>query len=332
MRGAWILGLGGILVTAAAGCGGDDAGEATNGAITDEASPPGQTTQGAPIDVPGDGAGTEGRASIPALARPGSSIGTTPGADPAPDPDPGAGTPPATPPPPTAGSAGPKPAGGCAITKDANGFFTRNSGKGSYVGYVPASYDPNAPMRLVIGLHGCGDNAQNFATWAVNPASTRATQTHLGISLGSETGSGGCWSSADDPKVLAAVDDFAKCFWVHQAKVTIAGYSSGGNVAYRVGLKNAARFAGILIENSTASGAGNPVPTLLAGAARKIPVAHRAHTGDTVYPIATVRNDWASLKAAGFPVTTSEVAGGHDGTSADWADWLLPRSAGWVAP
>jgi hypothetical protein len=102
-------------------------------------------------------------------------------------------------------------------------------------------------------------------------------------------------------------------------------------------MKNASRFAGILIANSTISGAGNPVATLLAGASRKIPVAHRAHTGDTVFPLATVKADWAkadwaTIKAAGFPLTTSEVAGTHDGTSQDWSGWLLPQSAAFVAP
>lgn len=326
MRRALLLGIAGVLGMAAMGCGGDDVDEGTNDTLATEANPPSQTTQGAPLDDPSTGGGAQTGKPTTGSPKP----GTDPGADPDPgtDPDPDPGTPP----PPAAGGPGPKPTGTCSITKDANGFFTRNSGKGSYVGYVPASYDPNTPMRLVIGLHGCGDNAQNFATWGVNPAATRATQTHIGISLGSETGSGGCWSSADDPKVLAAVDDLAKCFWVHKSKVTIAGYSSGGNVAYRVGMKNASRFAGILIENSTMSGAGNPVATLLAGAARKINVAHRAHTGDTVYPLTTVKADWASIKAAGFPITTSEVAGTHDGTSQDWSGWLIPQSSSWVAP
>lgn len=323
MRRATILGIVGVIGMTALGCGGEDADEGTTDSVTSESSPPSQETNAAPLDDP---RGKGGQTGTPVSGSPTPGTKPDPGADPDPDPDPG------TPPPPPAGGPGPKPAGGCTITKDANGFFTRNSGKGSYVGYVPAAFDPNTPMRLVIGLHGCGDNAQNFATWAVNPASTRATQTHLGISLGSETGSGGCWSSADDPKVLAAVDDLAKCFWVHKSKVTIAGYSSGGNVAYRVGMKNAARFAGILIENSTMSGAGNPVATLLAGAARKIAVAHRAHTSDTVYPLATVKADWAKIEAAGFPLTTSEVAGTHDGTWQDWANWLLPQSAAFVAP
>ena len=229
--------------------------------------------------------------------------------------------------------AGPKPTGTCSVTKDSAGFFTRTSSKSSYVAYVPASYTGSQPVRLIVGLHGCGDSAMNFATWGVNPYDTRTGQEHIGISIGGKDGS--CWSmGVDDEKVLAAVDDISKCFWVHQKKVVIAGFSSGGQLAYRVGLDKASRFAGIIIEDSALYAAGsNPSPdTLLANAAWKVNIAHRTHTSDTVFPLAEVKADWTKTKAAGFPLQTSETAGGHDGVSADWATWLIPQSAAFTAP
>ncbi len=287
--------------------------------------PPRQTTDGVPLPNSGDpsGGGDPTRQGIAGGSSSGSTSGAPPAKTPDPTPDPG--------PAPTPGGPGPKPAGGCTITKDANGFFTRNSGKGTYVAYVPSSYDANTPMRAIVGLHGCGDTALNFASWGINPGATRASQTHIGISVGSETGTSACWASADDPKVIAAIDDLSKCFWIHQSKITIAGYSSGGHVAYRVGLQNAGRFAGIIIENSSLSGSGNAT-TLLAGASRKISIAHRAHTSDTSYPIANVKSDWTKITAAGFPLATSEVAGTHDGTTQDWANWLIPQSDPFSVP
>lgn len=253
-----------------------------------------------------------------------------PGSNPAPT------TPtPTTPPPatPTGPNPGPKPSGTCSVTKDADGFFVRNSGKGDYVAYVPASYTGNEPMRAIVGMHGCGDNMANFARWGVNPSATRATQNHIGISLGSETGNNKCWSmGGDDAKVLAAVQDLSKCFWIHQAKVTIAGFSSGGQLAYRVGLKNANAFAGILIENSSLYAADSNPDALLVNAARKISIAHRARTSDSVFPISKVKGDWTKTTNAGFPLQTSELAGGHDGSSADWSGFLIPASATWSMP
>lgn len=224
---------------------------------------------------------------------------------------------------------GPPPTTTCVITKDKDGFFTRSSNKSSYVAYVPASYT-GQPMRVIVGLHGCGDSALNWASWGINPYNTRTTQTHIGISIGSRDGQ--CWSlGTDDDKALAAVDDLAQCFYVNQKKVVLAGFSSGGDLSYKVGLQKASRFAGILIEESSLYGAGNGT-TLLAGASWKLNIAHRHHTSDPVYPIAKVKADWVKIKAAGFPLVTSETAGTHDGVSEDWADWLIPQSKNWTSP
>jgi poly(3-hydroxybutyrate) depolymerase len=226
--------------------------------------------------------------------------------------------------------AGPPPTTSCTITKDSNGFFTRTSSEGSYVAYVPASYN-GEPMRVIVGLHGCGDNAYNFATWGVNPYATRSTQNHIGLSIGGRDGT--CWNTSgdDDAKVMAAVEDIATCFYVHQRKVVLAGFSSGGDLTFRVGLRNASSFAGLLIEDSSLYGTGDG-PALLSAAAWKLPMAHRHHTSDPVYPIVQVRADWLLIKAAGFPLVTSETAGGHDGVTEDWADWLIPQSRNWTSP
>lgn len=233
--------------------------------------------------------------------------------------------PPAPPVQPPADDPGPPPAG-CTVKKDADGFFVRSSPKGEYVGYVPKAYT-GKPMRLLVGLHGCGDDARNFAEWGVNPYETRDDQEHIGISVDGASGSDNCWSQSDADKVLAAIDDVAKCFYVHKQKVVIAGFSSGGILAYGVGLKNASRFAGILIESSALPGNVD-----LSKAAWKLPVAHVAHRDDEVFPLAKVRDGWKRLKDAGFSVQTTEVDGGHDGTSEDWAGWLIPKMAGWTVP
>jgi predicted esterase len=219
---------------------------------------------------------------------------------------------------------GPAPAGCDGITKDDDGFFTRTTAKSDYVGFVPKGY-AGKPTTLVVGLHGCGDDAMNFATWAVNPWDTRGKQTHIGISVGGKDGS--CWdTNKDSDKVLAAIDDVSKCFYVHKQKVVLAGYSSGGMLAYKIGLSQSARFAGIIIENS---GLGSAQPS---AAKWKINVAHIAHKDDGDFPLSTVHSDWAKLEAAGIPLQKSEVDGEHDGNSDDWNTFLLPKIAGWKAP
>ena len=113
--------------------------------------------------------------------------------------------------------------------------------------------------------------------------------------------------------------------------MVIAGYSSGGISAYRVGLQNADRFAGIIVEDSGLYGTGK-ADALLAGAAWKLNIAHRTHASDTDFPLAKVQADWTKTSNAGFGLTTSVTPGTHDGTSTDWSGWLVPQSAGFVAP
>jgi predicted esterase len=230
---------------------------------------------------------------------------------------------PAVDPPKPADDPGPAPAGCGTITKDDDGFFVRKTAKSDYVAFVPKSYK-GKPTTLVVGLHGCGDNAYNFATWGVNPYKTRTTQGHIGISIGGKDGQ--CWdASKDAEKAIAAIEDISTCFYVHQQRVVLAGYSSGGILAYKLGLTQSAKFAGIIIENSGLGAAPS-------AASWKINVAHIAHKDDTSFPIARVRADWAKLEAAGIPLQKSEIEGGHDGTSDDWSDFLLPKIASWKAP
>jgi predicted esterase len=217
----------------------------------------------------------------------------------------------------------------CALPKGE--LVTRQSAEGPYVVYVPAGYD-GSPTSLLVGLHGCGDDASNFAGWAVNPWATRATQEHIGFAVGGESGNGKCWNASKDAsKVLAAIDDIATCVYVHQQRVVLGGFSSGGVLAYSLGLREASRFAGILVSNAALSSAGSP-SALLGNAAWAIHVAHRARTHDGVFPIARVRGDWKAIEDAGFPIVTSELPGGHDGMSEDWAEWLIPQMQSWKRP
>jgi predicted esterase len=244
--------------------------------------------------------------------------------EPAPAPEP---TTPATAPPPApkpVDDPGPAPTGCPAPTKDQNGFFKRTTAKSDYVAFVPKSY-AGKPTTLVVGIHGCGDSAQNFATWAIAPWKTRATQSHIGISIGGKDGQ--CWDpNTDVEKVTAAIEDISKCYYVHQQKVVLAGYSSGGIMAYRMGLSSSDKYAGILIENSALGGASP------SSAKWKINIAHTANTGDTTFPISKVKQDWAKIEAAGLPLLKREGNGTHEGSGDDWSDWLLPKIAAWKAP
>jgi len=247
--------------------------------------------------------------------------------------------------PPVPGDPGPPPSapGSCNAVKVTNPSYLGHlsnvqiPGGINYTIYVPAGYKNDKPLATVVGFHGCGDNAQNFGNILAWGESALPTD-RITISLGGKDGQ--CWDAATDgPKADQAVAHASKCWWIHQKKITLAGYSSGGMVAYGYGLKNADRFAGILIENS---GIPGNVDAAIAAAPRKIPVAHKHAVDDTNFPIATARTTWTKLRAAGHSVVSIErpAGQGHENAAVDWApragestaNTLLINSVNWAVP
>ncbi len=224
----------------------------------------------------------------------------------------------------------------CSYTPNSDGFFDLTSPQGSYTVRLPAGYDKTKPYPVIMVTHGCGDTADNFCTWGPgaynNDASERENDKQGYIALSVEDVAKSCWNLADSGKVIAALDDAASCFYVDQAHVTMGGYSSGAAVAYKVGLSNAERFSGILIEDGALADNGSAEATLLANASWKINIAHVTHSSDGDYPLSMVQADWKVIQAAGFPLKTYTVAGTHDGTSVDWYGTLDPSITSWTAP
>ncbi len=260
-------------------------------------------------------------------------------------PDVDAGTPPVDAGPPVPGDPGPAPSapGSCNAVKVTNPSYLGHlsnvqiPGGINYTIYVPAGYKNDKPLATVVGFHGCDDNAQNFGNILAWGESALPTD-RITISLGGKDGQ--CWdANTDGPKADQAVAHASKCWWIHQKKITLAGYSSGGIVAYGYGLKNANRFAGILIENS---GVPGNVDAAIAAAPRKIPVAHKHAVDDRNFPIATARTTWAKLRAAGHSVVSIErpAGQGHENAAVDWApragqstaNTLLINSVNWSVP
>ena len=89
---------------------------------------------------------------------------------------------------------GPAPAG-CGDDHEGPGRLTSRARRrrATTSAYVPKSY-AGKPTMLVVGLHGCGDNALNFANLGRQPVQgPRDAGLHIGISIGGKDGS--CWDT-----------------------------------------------------------------------------------------------------------------------------------------
>ena len=76
----------------------------------------------------------------------------------------------------------------------------------------------------------------------------------------------------------------SSCFWVHPHKVVLAGYSSGGGLAYHLAMATTRDYAGVLIENSSLSSAvgGSGQGDAALAAAGCLTLVYRAEDRDAV--------------------------------------------------
>jgi predicted esterase len=203
---------------------------------------------------------------------------------------------------------------------------------------VPSTYDASnhTPMELLVWLHGCGGDAAGDV-YTVSPPGARP---YVSIAVGGREGD--CWDpNTDQVKVLSAISDVETHFNVDRHKVVLGGYSSGGDLSYRLAFYHSLQFAGVLAENTSPfRDTGSSASQSLAAAQWKFHVVHLAHTEDAVYPLPGVEAEIQAMTDAGFPVQLIERPGTHyddstatTGTDHDLQTLLLPHlSDGWRSP
>ena len=225
------------------------------------------------------------------------------------------------------------------------GYYT----SGYYV-VVPPSYDTSnrTPEALVVWMHGCNETAHSDAQDLTVQFDSDRPYIFISLSgpeAGTLSGQPGCWDTHDQTdvgKVLLDIANVESHFNIDPRRVIVAGYSSGGDLAYQTIFTHADSFAGILAYNT------NPVQgntfgdtyglgainDAIAGAAWKFPIRQVSHDQDDVYhvdrcgytnypscptgdPAGTTTPDPGvspaieALQSAGFPVTYTILPGHH---------------------
>lgn len=257
-----------------------------------------------------------------------------------PAPTPGQPTSPTSPPSPTPPAAPASTVPTAPISYQVNTPKDITDSQGDYWVDVPPSYDVSnqTPETLLVWMHGCGGEAEGDA-YEVSPGDDRS---YIAISIGGREDD--CWDpDTDVPKVLSGVADVKTHFNIDPRRVIIAGYSSGGDLAYRTIFDNADLFAGILAENTSPfRDTGSTASQSLSAATWKFNDVHLAHLQDDTYPIDGVQGEITQMQNAGFPVTLIQEPGDHydddndvndTGTDNDLRHYLLPHiNDGWLSP
>lgn len=166
----------------------------------------------------------------------------------------------------------------------------------TYYVHVPATVKPGAP--LVIFLHGAIANGRNdvhrygwhhmadshdFVVAGPDAPTLRANEPESNENFrtwnhGNHRGLNNVTASDDVGFIAAMIDDIARLDAIDRARVYVAGFSSGGSMAHRLGIELSTRIAAI------SASAGGPPPTA-ARPARGMPILITAGDRDPVTPV-----------------------------------------------
>lgn len=216
------------------------------------------------------------------------------------------------------------------VSYEPGSVFRIGTSPTEYWMYVPTAYDDShrTPTRLVVFVHGCGGTGEEYAT-IIKDLVEDLDHLVMTPGLGKD---GQCWDpTADARPLLDSIADVRTRFNVDPRRVVLGGYSSGSTLAGQVAFEHADDFAGLMVIPGRPFWSDDNRADLVAGAAWKLNIAWRAHTGDEYYPIATLRGDKRALNDAGFPLAFSEVAGDHAFTEAD-LDYVFGKATTWTTP
>ncbi|HWH84001.1 MAG TPA: PHB depolymerase family esterase, partial [Burkholderiaceae bacterium] len=184
-----------------------------------------------------------------------------------------------------------------------NGHATRG-----YKLYVPAAYD-GAPMPLIVMLHGCKQNPDDFAAgtrmneWAEREGFLVAYPAQTARANGAN-----CWNwfehaqqqrDGDEPAIIAGiVGAIAESHAVDRSRVFVAGLSAGAAMAVILGATYPEVFAAVGAHSGLPIGAAHDVASAFAAMHGRAAAAHGAVADLPAVPTIVIHGDADSTVAA----------------------------------
>ena len=146
--------------------------------------------------------------------------------------------------------------------------FTHNGASHPYFLYAPQTAAPTTGRPLVLMLHGCTQNAQDFARGTrMNATAEAAGALVLYPTQTQSANANGCWNwfrpedqqaGAGEPALLLAmVQHAARAHAVDAKRVYVAGLSAGGAMAAVLAQQHPEVFAAVGVHSGLPAGAAN---------------------------------------------------------------------------
>ncbi|MES2560675.1 MAG: T9SS type A sorting domain-containing protein [Bacteroidota bacterium] len=156
--------------------------------------------------------------------------------------------------------------------------------------YVPTNYDSTQSYRLMICLHGLGDNSNNYRNALINSLNWPATFTNT-IFVCPDGGSDpnkDFYQPQGDQEIIATAIQFATGkYTIDTHAVLLQGFSLGGRSALKYGLEHPDMFDGLLLNTPALQGLmdaqNNPMASLVYNYANAAQLPVFVTVGETDY-------------------------------------------------
>lgn len=122
---------------------------------------------------------------------------------------------------------------------------------------VPNNYDPNTSYQLVVGMHGLGDNSNNYRNAVINSLNWGGLFPNTIFVFpdgGSDPGKDFYEPAGDEDVIQECIDFASQNYNIDNTQIILQGFSLGGRSALKYGLDHPGDFKGLLLNTPAIQG------------------------------------------------------------------------------
>ena len=205
---------------------------------------------------------------------------------------------------------------------------------GCHATFTPMHYESNYAYPLIVWLHSPGGNERELKR--IMPLVSMRNYVGIaarGTVTTNETVDRECgfdWSQDEDhtflaqQRVMSGLAMASRRFNIDTSRVYLAGYQTGGTMAFRLAMAHPECFAGVLSIGGSFPRGGAPL--MRYSRARKLPVFLATGRDSVQYPDSDVCQDLRLFHAAGIHVTLRQYPCGDEMTTnmlSDMDHWVM---------
>ncbi len=223
-----------------------------------------------------------------------------------------------------------------ALASVESALFSTPSGETTCASFAPLHYERGYAYPLIVWLHGQGsDERQLMRVMPLVSMRNYVAVAPRGVRLrdsdGPETRG---WQQSDrvidqaKQRIFDAIDSARRRFHVAEGRVFLAGFGSGGTMAFRVALDHPREFAGVLSFCGAFPDGGAPLGNLVD--ARRLPILLAVGRRGSGYDSDAVCGDLRLLHTAGFTTMLRQYPCGDELSPqmlTDMDRWIIEQIA-----